>query len=181
MLGGVIALLAVLPFYLKKHSINTLALCDLAAIYAPLLQAISRIGCFFAGCCFGIPTTLPFGILSSECSLDPAFAKGFGGQAALQTMLIHPTQLYSASALFGIFLLMYFLFQDWFKKPGQLLCSYLILMSAERFIIDFWRADREFLSGFPTFSIPQLVAFVIGCISIIGFLYFTFWHKQKRS
>ncbi len=171
LLGGVIALLAVLPFYLKKHSINTLALCDLAAIYAPLLQAISRIGCFFAGCCFGIPTTLPFGILSSECSLDKLGTSG----------LIHPTQLYSAGALFGIFLLMYFFFQDWFKKPGQLLCGYLILMSTERFIIDFWRADREFLSGFPTFSIPQLVAFVIGCISIIGFLYFTFCHKQKRS
>ena len=166
LLGGIIALLVIMPYYFKKHHLNALALLDLGAVYAPLLQSISRIGCFFAGCCFGKPTDLIFGIPNSECGL-----------------LVHPTQLYSAVALFIIFLAMYFLFQYRFKRPGQLLCLYLVLMSAERFIIDFWRGDRDFLpiSVLHILSIPQLIALGIALFASIGFIHATLLHKRQRS
>ena len=170
LLGAVFTLLLVMPLYFKRRKIKIIALLDLAAIYLPLLQSISRIGCFFAGCCFGSPTTLPFGIINTECGIQE-----------LSNKPLHPTQLYSALSLLGIFLLLYFILQYHFKKPGQLLCAYLFLMSIERFTNDFWRADREFLTinRLEFLSIPQAAAFIIATGSIITFGIITF-RKNKH-
>ena len=171
LLGGVIALLLVMPYFFKKNHISLLPFLDLAAIYAPLLQGISRFGCFFAGCCFGSPTNSFLGIINPSCSIESYINKP-----------LHPTQLYSAFALFLIFLSMYFVFQYRFKYPGQLACFYLILMSTERFIIDFWRGDREFLStpGLNIISIPQLVAVLIAFAASAMLIYLTFFKKHIR-
>lgn len=170
LLGAVAAVVIYMPFYFRKKSLDTLALLDLAVIYAPLLQAIARIGCFFAGCCFGAPTLLPLGIFNPECPIQAYMHKP-----------LHPTQLYSAGALFIIFLALYFVFQKQYKKPGQLLCIYLILISAERFIIDFWRGDREFFATayLQGASVPQLSALAIGFAALAALYYFTFIHKPR--
>lgn len=170
LLGGIIALLLVIPLYLRMNDVTIIPLLDLAATYAPLLQSISRLGCFFAGCCFGIPTTLPFGIINTEC-----------GILGMNNKFLHPTQLYSAFSLLGIFLLLYFILQYYFQKPGQLFFAYLFLMSLERFTVDFWRADREYLSitALQLFSIPQWVALCIALSSAIAFGIITIG-KHKR-
>ncbi len=145
-LGSLLGVLAVVPWYLKKINVPILPLFDLAAIYAPLLQSIARLGCFFAGCCHGITAKLlPWAIIYT----DPQTI------APLHVPL-HPTQLYSSATLLGIFILMYFVIQHKFKKPGQLLMIYLMLASTERFIIDFWRADRVIVGNM--FSFTQLIA-----------------------
>jgi phosphatidylglycerol---prolipoprotein diacylglyceryl transferase len=169
LLGTVVALLSIMPLYLKKRKINIIGLLDLVAIYAPLVQSISRIGCFFAGCCFGLPTSLPFGVINSECGI-PEFAN----------KTLHPTQLYSAFALLGIFLLHYFVLQYYFKKPGQLFISYLFLMSIERFTVDFWRANRELItiSRLEFLSIPQVIALIIATAALVAFRIITL-HKPK--
>lgn len=164
LLGSVIALVVIMPLFFKKRSINALALLDLAAIYAPLLQAVSRIGCFMAGCCYGKPTGGPLGIFFPHSHA-----------------LLHPTQLYSALALCIIFLSMYYVLSRHFKKPGQLVCIYLLLLSAERFIIDLWRGDREFFvtSWLQIFSIPQIIALALAALATCGFYYFTFIRKSR--
>src|ERR1700730_16604302 len=60
-LGCIVALLIVLPLYLRSLHIPIIPILDLLAIYSPLLQSISRIGCFLAGCCYGLPTEQPWG------------------------------------------------------------------------------------------------------------------------
>jgi phosphatidylglycerol:prolipoprotein diacylglycerol transferase len=55
-LGGIIGILVVVPFYLAYKQIPIIPFFDLVAVYAGLLQAVARIGCFFAGCCYGIAT-----------------------------------------------------------------------------------------------------------------------------
>lgn len=135
-LGAVLALLVYVPYYLRSQKIPLGLACDFLAIYAPLLQSVARIGCYFAGCCYGAPTTLPWGIMYT----DP-------GVAAPCNMLLHPTQLYSAGVLFGIFLLLRFGVAPVLRKKnkfgfGLVVCTYLALVSLERFVIDFWRADR---------------------------------------
>lgn len=132
-LGSVIGVLLVIPAYLKRHNIPLLPFLDIIAIHAPLLQSIARLGCFFAGCCFGAATRMPWGITYTD-------RESF---APLCTAL-HPTQLYSSLLLFGIFLCMFFIIQKRFKRPGQPLAFYLFLMSLERFSVDFFRGDREF-------------------------------------
>jgi phosphatidylglycerol:prolipoprotein diacylglycerol transferase len=143
-LGSVIGVLTVMPIYLARHKIPFLSFFDLIAIYAPLLQSIARLGCFCAGCCFGLQTTVSWGIMYTDTeSFAPLCVR------------LHPAQLYSAIALFGIFLIMVYGVQNCFKKRGYCLVMYLFLMSIERFSVDFFRGDREF------FATPALGAFSV--------------------
>lgn len=147
-LGAIVGIATLVPLYLKKINVPIVATCDLVAIYAPLLQAIARLGCFTAGCCYGTPT---HSFLSVIYTNPDTFAP-YG-------IAIHPTQLYSSAILFSIFLFMYFIGQKIFKKIGQLFVVYLILAALERFVIDFWRADRIMINAWLSFY--QLVAIVI--------------------
>lgn len=153
LLGGIIALMMVMPFYFKKYNIPLLPFLDLISIYAPLLQSISRIGCYLAGCCYGCPTT---------------FFSGY-----------HPTQIYSAISLLGIFLFQYYVARTWKLKPGQLFCIYLMLMSIERFGNDLLRADRE-MSSIAHLSITQLICAAIFVGAAISYIVFNS-NKKKKS
>lgn len=138
-LGSIIGILLVLPFYLRSINVKILPLLDLVAIYTPLLHSISRVGCFLAGCCYGMPTEKFWGIIYTHPDVKVPIS--------LKNIPIHPTQLYSAAILFLIFLLMYFVLRNRFTKPGQLISIYLMLSSFERFTVDFWRADQEFFNA----------------------------------
>lgn len=160
-LGCVIALCVMLPVWLFICKIPILQFLDLLAIYAPLLQSISRIGCLCAGCCYGLPCQLPWAIkYHDSLSIAPL------------GVYLHPTQLYSSILLGAIFCLMYWIFQYRYTKPGQLLALYLFLSNAERFTVDFWRNDRIFPSYAGTaFSIHQWVALGIMLCSTLLFMY----------
>jgi phosphatidylglycerol---prolipoprotein diacylglyceryl transferase len=155
-LGAILGVICITPLYLKRLRIPVLPTCDLVAIYAPLLQSIARLGCFAAGCCYGTCTDSPLGVIYTHSHT-----------LALQGIPIHPTQLYSSLLLFIIFLGMYLIGQKIFKKPGQLLFLYLILVSGERFMVDFWRADRIMINS--ALSFHQIIALSI--ILIFSFLY----------
>jgi len=169
LLGSVIALLLVMPFYFKAYKIDPYRFVDLVAPYLALLQAVARIGCFFGGCCFGIPTSLPFGIINFDCPIPEYMNK-----------TLHPTQLYSAVALFSIFFLLYSCIRPVCTRPGQLFCIYLILMSLERFFIDYWRGDRELLVSISLLSVAQIIALIICIAAIVEFIYLTFIKKTWR-
>jgi prolipoprotein diacylglyceryltransferase len=53
------------------------------------------------------------------------------------------------------------------------------LISLERFIIDFWRADREIINSFTLFSVAQLSALVLMACSIGGYL-FIILHNRRQ-
>lgn len=163
LLGGILALIAIVPWYIMKMKIQILPLLDLVSIYAPLLQSVSRIGCFFAGCCYGLPLGTKSVFLPAACSH------------------MHPTQLYSSFLLFLIFVFLYFLGSKLFNKEGQITCVYLMLMSSERFLVDFWRGDREFNLLSQALSIAQLIAGVLFVIGIGGLIYFTYFKTRKKS
>ena len=135
-LGTILFVLFTLSIYLKRKNIAMLPFLDLIALYAPLLQSISRIGCYVAGCCYGIPTTLSWAVIyTSTTTLAPICVR------------MPPTQLYSSATLFCIFLFMRFFATKFCNRPGQLITLYLVLMSIERFSVDFWRADRFFFKA----------------------------------
>lgn len=168
LLGTVIALLIFIPYYLKRKHIPILPLLDLVSIYAPLLQAISRLGCFFAGCCYGKPSS----VLWAVTYTDP-------DTLAPLNCLLHPTQLYSALSLFAIFIFLN-TWQSYVKKPGLLFCLYMILSNVSRFLIDFLRDDREFLNNdYTLLSIHQWIALSL----IIGasILYMIILRKKRYS
>ncbi len=155
-LGCIIALLISLPLYLGYLHVPIIPFLDLVALYAPLLQSISRVGCFLAGCCYGVPTRMPWGITyTASDSIAPL------------DVCLHPTQLYSSIGLLLIFALLYFLLQYRFQKDGQLVCLYILLVSLERFIVEFWRGDRAteaLLSLNHVIAASMIIGAVIGLV-----------------
>ncbi len=162
-LGAIIAVLLVIPAYLYSNSIKALALFDRAAIYAPLLQSISRIGCFFAGCCYG-----------KACST--AWAVTVSNHSGI-TEQLHPTQLYSSAVLFIIFLLMLYRSKSSYYR-GQLLSLYLLCIGLERFIVDLWRDDRTLWLKSSLFylSANQTIAIFLIILGGVGY-----WWTSKQS
>ncbi len=121
---------------------------DLVAPAVILAQAIGRIGCTINGCCYGLPTSLPWGIVyiypNSLAPLGIAF---------------HPTQVYEIIynlIVFGVLLKL----RGRFKPDGSLFLIYLGLYSLWRVGIDFIRDGAPFL-----FGLHQ--AQVIGIIGLI--------------
>ncbi|MHC4759502.1 MAG: prolipoprotein diacylglyceryl transferase [Planctomycetota bacterium] len=62
LLGGVIAAISVLIFYMWRHKLPIRKYLDILAIALMLALAFGRIGCFFRGCCFGKPSNVPWAI-----------------------------------------------------------------------------------------------------------------------
>lgn len=163
-LGTVGAVVLVLPWYLHRCNVPIVPFLDLVGIYAPLLQGVARTGCFFAGCCYGAATTLPWGVVYTQSEVMAPLG-----------VCVHPTQLYSTALFLIIFALMYFVLQYRLKKAGQLFGAYLVLQSIERFLVDFWRGDRPMLTDSP-FSSYQVVALGIACGGAIIFT----WASTRR-
>jgi phosphatidylglycerol:prolipoprotein diacylglycerol transferase len=168
-LGSIIAVMLGMTWYLKRTGITLLPYFDLVSLYAPLLQSIARLGCLCAGCCHGCTTTLPWAIAYT----DP---ESF---APLHVPL-HPTQIYSSLSLLAIFLILRFLVAPRTQRTGTILWTYLLLEGTERFIIDFWRADRTFASWIPSaLSVDQLLALSLSLLGAFFLLKNTFTHASR--
>jgi Prolipoprotein diacylglyceryltransferase len=130
-LGATIGAVLYAFYFLKKHRVPVLPLLDIGAIYAPVALVFGRLGCFFAGCCFGASCSLPWAVTYS----NPEALAPLG-------VAIHPTQLYSSLFYVALFVAMRYFFSRLCHKPGQLLMLFLFFSTLERFLNDFLRADR---------------------------------------
>ncbi len=151
--GSIIALMIGIPVYVRIKHIPITPVLDITGLYAPLLQSIARIGCFCAGCCHGIPTTIAWAITYSHPE-----------SYAPRGIALHPTQLYSALSLFVLFIFMHTVARRFLHKPGQLFGVYLMGASTERFINDFWRADHI---ATLLHSPDRLLALCLFCVGLL--------------
>ena len=132
------AIVILLPVYLGVHLLcgnRVTDALDLAAYSFALYFCIVRLGCFFGGCCYGIPSQR-FGILYPPevfQKRDFRFRK-FTSGARVQTPVI-PTQLYESAFHGSLFVGLYVLP----VTPGQVLPLYFAAYGSFRFILDFWR------------------------------------------
>ncbi len=121
-----------------------------------LAQGFGRIGCFFAGCCYGKETTSSLGITFSNSSFAP------------NNVTLIPTQLIMS---LGDFLLFAILFQAYKneKYRNDVTGLYLMLYSAGRFIIEFMRGDtvRGFVGVLSTSQFIGIFTFALGLVMII--------------
>ena len=119
--------------YARAQKMPLLPVLDLVAAPVALGHAIGRIGCFAAGCCYGKPTHLAWGVTFR----DPYAARLSGTPLDVP---LHPTQLYESAAEFLNFALLVWLGA---KKrfPGQIVGAYFVLYGLERGAIEFLRDD----------------------------------------
>ena len=135
MLLGLISLM--IGKYVLRIKQNIL---DAFAIILPLGIGIQRIGCFFNGCCFGTPTSMPWGVQYPINT--PAhfvhYQEGLIGQNDLLSLSIHPVQLYEmAGALVVAFIVVRS--RKLWKANGSLFTFSLLLYSLIRFMAEFFR------------------------------------------
>ncbi len=126
--GGFIAAVAVAAFYLHRHRMPFWSSADVAAICLALGQGMGRWGCFFAGCCYGSPTNLPWGMVF------PAVPLCAGG------VRIHPWPIYASMADLAIFAVLLLLFRRR-SYTGQVFLWYVMLYSVARGLLGFLRGD----------------------------------------
>jgi phosphatidylglycerol:prolipoprotein diacylglycerol transferase len=112
--------------------------------FAPAIAlgiAIGRIGCLLAGCCYGIPTSLPWG-------LD--FGDG---------ILRHPTQLYESFFCLGLFFYLLTV-KSRLIQPGKLFQRFMTIYLSFRFIIEFIRVEPIVMWGFTGFQFACLAGII---------------------
>src|SRR5207247_1843128 len=98
-------------------------------------------GCFLAGCCHGLPTTLPWGVTYARgtSAFNEQVAAGWIAPSAATTLPIHPTQLYE-SALDIVVALVLLRLRPRFGQPGSLALAGGIGVSFVRFVVEPMRA-----------------------------------------
>lgn len=129
MLGGFVAAVVFGLLYLKVKKLPILKIADVIIPAVGIGIFITRIGCYLNGCCWGLPTDSPLGVIFPQ--VCPAGATNPG-------IFIHPTQLYSS--LYGLVIFGTLIFVERFKKfDGFLLYVFFILYGISRFVVDFYR------------------------------------------
>lgn len=136
--GGVIGSLVAGILAAWRLKIPFAPAVDYFAVVAPLGQAIGRLGCLAAGCCYGAPTTLPWGItFRSRDSLVPDTLLGVS---------LHPAQLYEAGGNVLVGWAVWRVLrreQEGHAQPGSAYIAYLCLYGLNRFLVEFTRADER--------------------------------------
>jgi phosphatidylglycerol---prolipoprotein diacylglyceryl transferase len=152
--GGLLAAVPIGIWYVKRHSLPVWKTADILAPSIALGQAFGRLGCFFAGCCYGGACSLPIGITFS----DPQSLAPLG-------VPLFPTQLMEAGGNFLIFVTLLLLRRSK-KFDGQLFWAYILFYAVLRFIIEFYRGDAVrglYFGG--AISTSQIIAFCMLALS----------------
>ncbi len=131
--GGLIAALAASVWYIRRNRMPVLRTSDAFAPGLALGHVFGRFGCFAAGCCYGKPTSVPWGVKFT----NPLAYLNSGTPLNVQ---IHPTELYEAAVeLLNFFILLWIFKRKSFE--GQVIGTYLVLYGVARFFLEFLRAD----------------------------------------
>lgn len=159
--GGYALAIAGGILYVRRAGLSVWRVGDAAAPSMALGIGIGRLGCFLNGCCFGLPTTLPWGIHFPPESYSSAV---FPAEA------LHPSQLYMSAA--GLLLFFVLLGLDRKRRfDGWLFWSYIALDGGLRFLIDFTRYyDETSLLGRVgglSFNMNQLLSAGLILISLV--------------
>jgi phosphatidylglycerol:prolipoprotein diacylglycerol transferase len=149
--------------------------CQVTAAALPAAYALGRIGCFLVGDDYGVPTSLPWAVAFPQ-GIPPTtagvMAREFGiplGQGVSPDTLVgvHPTQIYEAIIMTGVFMLLWRL-RTRERPAGWLFALYLMFAGTERFVVEFLRAKADHIGGI--FTLAQVTAVAI--IALGGLLYF---------
>lgn len=149
--GAVLGAALAVWLYSKVSRFRFSYFADVIAPGIILSQAVGRVGCILNGCCYGLETHLPWGIVYSH----PASLCPIG-------VVVHPTQLYEIIfnlLVFGLLLKL----RGRLKPDGSLFLLYLSVYSLWRFGSSFLREGSPFLFGLQQ---AQVIALIVLAIAI---------------
>lgn len=154
--GGLFGLLLAYHLCLKTKliTIKERYAIDVLAVSIPLFHAIARVGCFLAGCCYGI-----------ECDCPIAINYIIEDNGIIESANRIPVQLIEAIFNIGIFIYLFSMVRkpDW--KNKKMLTRYIVLYSCGRFLLEFIRGDtvRGIIYGV---SFSQMISIIVWLVLI---------------
>jgi len=172
--GGLIGAVLAGFLLMRRWKLPWWKTADACAPGIALGNFFGRQGCFSAGCCWGKPTTLPWGVQFSEAGHEIT-----GVPTGIH---LHPTQLYESFTM-----LIVFFFLLWLHKKkrfsGQVILAYVVIYAAVRFLIEFVRDDpRGDVLGLTTLtglSTSQLIGLLAGIAALI--LLIVRWRRANAA
>ncbi len=148
--GALIGGLGGVAIYARNKKLPFFSLTDYFIPGLVIGHAFGRIGCFFAGCCYG---------MECETAISVVFPTGGAAPAGIPLL---PTQLMESAFLF--LLCAFLVWQLTKKKPfGTVSGWYMVLYGAWRFTIEFFRSDeRGFVGALSTSQFISIFIFAGG-------------------
>lgn len=150
LIGGTVAVILVLKKAQKPIG-------NYADIIGPLLlvgQGFGRIGCFFAGCCHGKASSLPWAITFPHASPPADYP-------------VHPTQLYESFLNFIFYFLLIKVIRPKTAKDGTTMAIYMMYAGLERFLIEFIRVNPRIWLNLTSAQFTSIGLFLAGLIIIL--------------
>ncbi len=167
--GGLIPAAMVAFGYMRWRRLPLWKLADLISPLIALGLSFGRTGCFFAGCCFGKETSLPWAIVFKNPE-----------SLARLNVPLHPTQLYDAVNGLAIFL-----FLSWMEKKktfdGQIFWLFLFLYSITRFFIEMFRGDPRGVLFGNFLSTSQGIGVLLAISSLFMLFYMEKIHRRSKD
>jgi phosphatidylglycerol:prolipoprotein diacylglycerol transferase len=162
--GGFFAALAMAFFYMWRKRLPVLKTMDVFAPGLALGHAIGRLGCFSAGCCWGVSTRLPWAVTFTNPRAKELVGVPLG-------VPLHPTQLYESLGELIIFAVLYL----GFLRPhrdGSIISLYLALYGMLRFLVEFVRFhDQQSNPLTGPFSTEQWISLVLVAAGLCYWLF----------
>lgn len=160
LIGGVVSFLLGYFLFRKKYENKLLDIISVAPCCILIAHAFGRVGCFFAGCCYGKPTDSFLGVQFPHLPTP-----------------VHATQLYEAGFLFLLFAILFLLVMK--KNFRHNLSVYLIAYGIFRFLIEYLRADSrgELLPGISPSQFWSILMVVAG----VGVYFMLNYFYKKRD
>ena len=157
--GGLLGGLLAGALFARRRQVSLATLADMNAAPLALGYGIARFGCLLNGCCYGCPTSLPWGV---RFPLYP--------DSAITTDPSHPTQVYAALASFAILAALLWA-RPRLLVRGQLFLLYLALYSVARSAIEVLRKGYTARVLFDGITQAQVASALIFIAAVIGFVW----------
>ncbi len=161
--GGLILAVVVAFWYMKRESLPPLVTADVFAPGIALGHAIGRLGCFSAGCCWGIACDRKWAVTFRNPDAEALTGVPLG-------IPLHPTQLYEFAAELLVFSVLYWRHGKPHRE-GEILGLYLVISSALRFWVEFYRFHAQALPFNGPWSLTQWISvglFALGAWILYG-------------
>jgi len=159
--GGLFLAIPIGVWYIRRHRERLVfwRVADLAGFGIALGLIFGRIGCWFAGCCFGEVTEHPHGVVFPRFS--PAWDRHVEldliTRAAEAPLAVWPVQLWHVAANFSIFVITWVWYKRWRRYDGQVFWVFMLLYAVSRFVLEFWRDDHRGVWLGDTLSTSQIL------------------------
>jgi phosphatidylglycerol:prolipoprotein diacylglycerol transferase len=135
-LGGFASVPLCVVLFARWKKIPVLKLADYMFMGALMGHIFGRLGCFLAGCCYGRPTDLPWGVVFRDArSMIPPELLG---------VHLHPVQLYEAACNLVLALVLWRVLlatEEGKCRPGLVAAGHFAAYGVIRFILEFLRGD----------------------------------------